>query len=199
MLRRTLAALALCTLFAAPAMAEPQTYTFDKLHTQIHFRVDHMGFSHSVGKFLGFDGSFTFDEAAPEGSTVNVSIDTKSINMDDAKWEEHLKGKDFFNVEQFPAMTFKSTKLDVTRADKKAVLTGDLTLLGVTKPVTLDVTFNKCGEHPMSKLPTCGFDAATTIKRSEWGMGYGVPMVGDDVAISITVEASAQPAAPAAQ
>jgi polyisoprenoid-binding protein YceI len=192
MVRTFLSALLLSTLaMGTAANAAPKTYTFDKAHTQILFFVNHLGFSNSNGKFLQFDGGFTFDEAQPTAGTVEVSINTNSINMDDAKWEDHLKEKDFFNTEKFPTMTFKSTKVDLT-GEKTAKLTGDLTLLGVTKPVTLDVTFNKCGAHPMSSAPTCGFSARGQLKRSEWGMTHGVPMVGDDVELRIEVEASTE-------
>ncbi len=198
MLRRFLLTAAMMSAFAAPAMAAPTTFTLsDKLHTQVLFFVEHMGFSHSSGKFLGFDGTFTFDPENPKaGGEANVTIDTNSLNMDDATWEEHLKAPDMFNTAAFPTMTFKSTKVDVT-GDKTAKMTGDLTLLGQTKPVTLDVTLNKCGEHPMSKKLTCGFDAVGTLKRSDFGMTKAIPMVSDEVKIQITVEAPAQDAAAA--
>lgn len=183
-------ALVFFTFVSGSALAEPLTYGFDKKHTQILFFVNHMGFSNSNGKFLGFDGSFTFDEARPQDGHVEVTIDTNSLNMDDGKWEEHLKSKDFFNVETYPSMTFKSTKVEMT-GEKTAMLTGDLTLLGQTKPVTLDVTLNRCGAHPMSSAPTCGFSARGTIKRSEWGMTSYVPMVSGEVELRIEVEASA--------
>ncbi len=194
MLRTLLSALLLSAAITAPAMAAPQTFTFDKLHTQIQFSVEHMGFSHPMGKFLGFDGSFVFDETNPAAGSTSVTIDTNSLNMDDAKWDEHLKSADMFNVAKYPSMTFKSTKVELT-GSKTAKMTGDLTLLGVTKPVTLDVTFNACGEHPMSHLYTCGFDASGTLKRSDFGMTYALPMVSDDVGLHITVEASVQPPA----
>jgi polyisoprenoid-binding protein YceI len=192
MLRRFLLAAALIAS-ATPAFAETKTYKFDHPHTQILFFVNHLGFSNSNGKFLDFDGTITFDTDKPSEGKVDVVIKTDSLNMDDAKWDEHLKSKDFFNVKEYPTMTFKSS--GVVAAEGQATkLTGDLTLLGVTKPVTMDVTLNKCDVHPMTKQPTCGFDATTTIKRSEWGMTGGIPMVSDDVKIMITVEAVAQPA-----
>ncbi len=191
MMRLLLSALLTTTLFAGSAHAEAQKYTFDKLHTQIFFSVNHLGFSNSTGRFLGFDGGFTFDEAAPANGAVEVTIDTNSLNMDDATWDEHLKAKDMFNTDEFKTMTFKSTKVELT-GEKTAKLTGDLTLIGQTKPVTLDVTFNKCGVHPMSSAPTCGFSALGTLKRSDWGMTKGIPMVGDDVTLRIEVEANAE-------
>lgn len=191
MLRTLLAALLLSAALAAPARAEMQTYSFDPLHTQILFFVEHMGFSHSNGKFTKFDGNFKFDPEKPETGTTEVTIDVNSLNMDDATWEDHLKAPDMFNVGEHPTMIFKSTAVEVT-GENTAKMTGDLTLLGVTKPVTLDVTKNKCGEHPFNKKQTCGFDAKGTIKRSDFGMTKGIPMVGDEVTIMITVEGSVE-------
>lgn len=191
MFRTLLAALLLTAAIAAPARAETQTYKLDPLHTQILFFVEHMGFSHSNGKFPKFTGEFKFDEAAPATGSADVTIDTTALNMDDDTWEEHLKAEKMFNTAKFPTMTFKSTKVEPT-GDTTAKMTGDLTLLGVTKPVTLDVTKNKCGEHPFNKKQTCGFDAVGTLKRSDFGMKEGIPMVSDDVKIMITVEGSVE-------
>ena len=174
-------------LVSSPARAAPDTYDFDPLHTQILFFVNHLGFSNSHGEFLGFDGSFVFDQADPTASSVDVDIKTDSLNMNDERWDEHLKGPDFFNVAEFPDMKFKSTKIEVT-GEKTGKITGDLTLLGVTKPVTLDVTFNKAGPHPFNGKHEAGFSATGVLKRSDWGMSYGLPMVGDDVTLHIEVE-----------
>ncbi|NBX66650.1 MAG: polyisoprenoid-binding protein [Proteobacteria bacterium] len=186
--------LASALLFAsyAPAHAEAMKYTFDPLHTQIHFTANHLGFSNSTGKFLKFDGSFMFDEARPADGFVAVTIDVNSLNMDDATWEEHLKAPDMFNAAQYSTMGYKSTRVEMT-GEKTARLIGDLTLLGQTKPVTLDVTLNKCGEHPMNNKPTCGFSATGKLKRSDWGMTKGIPMVSDEIQLRIEVEASAAP------
>lgn len=175
------------TSFAQDAVANK--YEFDKVHTQIMFSVEHAGFSFSQGKFLDFDGHFTFDQSKPDASAVDVTIKTASINMDDQKWDDHLKNPDFFNVEKFPEMTFKSTAAKVT-GENTGEITGDLTILGVTKPVTLMVRHNKTDKHPFSGKLTSGFSATAKIKRSDFGMNYGLPMVGDDVAIHIEVEAS---------
>ncbi len=169
------------------AWAEPATYILDKSHTQILFFADHLGFSKSMGKFLDFDGEFTFDEAAPENSRVIVSIKTESIEMNDEQWNEHMKSADFFYVSHFPEMTFESTGIDVTGEDS-ADITGNLTLLGITRPVTLKTLFNKAGEHPMTGSHIAGFSAHTSIRRSEFGMTYGLPGVGDEVMIRLEVE-----------
>ena len=170
---------------ASPASVE--NYTFDKAHTQILFFVDHLGFSKSQGEFLDFDGFFNFDLEHPEKSHVDVSINVAGLDMDDEKWNTHMQSADFFDVEKFPTMTFKSTAIEVT-GKKTANITGDFTLLGVTKPVTLAVKHNKSDKHAFSGKYVSGFSATTTIKRSEFGMEYGLPMVGDDVEIRIEVE-----------
>lgn len=205
----TTAAILTFGLGAMPAQAEmaaadvkatieanaPQTvaerYVFDKAHTQILFFVNHLGFSMSQGEFLDFDGHFMYDEANPENSSIDVVIKTASIDMDDEKWDDHMKNEDFFDVEKFPEMTFKSTDIEVT-GENTANITGDLTILGVTKPVTLAVTHNKTGIHPYSKKKHAGFSATATIDRTQWGMNYGVPNVGEEVEIRLEVEGSQQ-------
>jgi len=174
--------------FVSNAYAESASYSFDKAHTQILFFVDHLGFSKSQGEFHDYDGVIKFDEADPANSMVDVTIQTASVDMDHEKWDAHLKNADFFNVEKFPTMTFKSTGIEVA-GENTAKIMGDFTLLGVTKPVTLDVTHNKSGKHPFSGKYISGFSASTTIKRSEFGMNYGLPGVGDDVTVMLEVEA----------
>ncbi len=185
-------------LAATPAKAEAEKYEFDKAHTQILFFADHLGFSKSSGKFLDFDGYYMFDEENPENSSIDVTIQTDSINMDMEKWDDHLKNEDFFNVAAYPQMTFKSTDIEVTGEDT-ADITGDLTLLGITKPVILQVKHNKTGEHPRSGKKTSGFSATAMIDRSEWGMAYGVPMMDPMTEIRIEVEASVADEAAAAE
>lgn len=182
------AAAATCLLFSAQgAYAAAEKYTFEQPHTQILFSVNHLGFSHSTGRFNDFDGHFTLDRENLANSSVDVTIKTASVDMSHEAWEAHLKNADFFNVEKFPEMTFKSTKVELT-GDNTANVTGDLTLLGVTKPVVLAVTHNKSGDHPMKGVYMAGFSATATVKRSEFGMNYGLPNVGDDVQIRIEVE-----------
>ena len=182
-----LSILALTTI-AAPARAQTEHYKFDTVHSQIIFYVNHLGFSTSEGEFLDFDGSLEFNHDDPAASKVDVTIDTNSLSMDDETWNEHLKGKNFFDVAQFPKMTFKSTSIKVT-GEKTADITGDLTLLGVTKSVTLKTVYNKSGNHPFTGKYISGFSATTSVKRSDFGMNYGLPGIGDDVEIRIEVEA----------
>ncbi|MBB4304062.1 polyisoprenoid-binding protein YceI [Rhodobium orientis] len=184
-------ALALSGAFAASALAEPVDYAFDKTHANITFTINHLGFSTAHGRFNTFDGALTIDEETPANSAVTVTIATDSLDTFYDKRNEHLKSKDFFNVAEFPEMTFKSTSVEKT-GDDMLKMTGDLTMLGVTKPVTLDVTVPKLGAHPMSGAKAVGFHATGTIKRSEWGMTTFVPAVSDEVDIVIDLEAAAK-------
>lgn len=177
----------LASLGAFSAAQAADTYAFDPVHTQVLFFADHLGYSRSQGEFLKFDGSYQFDPADWSTASVNVVIDTASLSMDDAKWDEHLKSADFFNVEKYPQMTFRGTRVEKT-GENTGRIHGALTMLGVAKPVILDLRFNKAAEFPMIKKFKTGFSASTTIKRSEWGMNYGLPGVGDEVEIRLEVE-----------
>lgn len=183
-------------LTATPARAELESYTYDTEHTQIIFAVNHLGFSNSHGRFTKFTGGFKFDAENPAASSADMTIDTNSLVMDSAAWEKHLKNADFFNVEKFPTMAFKTTAVEKT-GDNTGKITGDLTLLGVTKPVVFDVTYNKSGIHPYSKKMVAGFSGKAVIKRSEFGMTYGLPGVGDDVSVILEVEGTQDGAAAA--
>ncbi|WP_417788684.1 YceI family protein [Terasakiella pusilla] len=186
-----LAAAVALGLSTSLAQADPVQYAFDKDHTSIVFHVNHMGFSNFQGEFQEFDGSLTFDADKPQNSAVNVKINVNSVDTDVAKLDDHLKSPDFFDVNKFPSMVFKSKSIEVT-GEKTGKITGDFTLLGVTKEVTLDVTLNKAADHPMLKVPAVGFSATGTIKRSDFGMTTYVPAVGDEVTISIETEAYAK-------
>lgn len=172
--------------FSSPASAADK-YIFDDAHTQVIFSANHLGFSFSHGRFNKIAGHFTFDEKEPAQSTIDVTIDAASIDMGSEAWDKHMKSADFLNVEKFPGITFKSTGIEVT-GEKQGKVTGDLTLLGVTKPVTLDVTYNGSGVHPYSKNQIAGFSAKGSFKRSDFGMEYGLPNVGDEVSFIIQVE-----------
>lgn len=181
---------------AAPAEAPAAvasisgTYNLDASHTHVSWTVEHMGYSHFNGKFANATGTVTLDEAHPENSKLNVTVNTSDIVTGVPKLDEHLKGDQFFNIAKFPTATFVSDKVEPTGKDT-AKVTGTLTLLGVSKPVTLDVKLNKAGEHPMMKKNWVGFDASTTLKRSDWGLSYGIPMVSDEVKLEIEAEAGA--------
>jgi polyisoprenoid-binding protein YceI len=163
------------------------SYTIDSRHTFPVFEVNHLGFSTQRGRFNKSAGKITLDTTAKSGS-VELTIDSASIDMGIDKWDEHMRSPDFFNAAAHPTITFKSSKVNF-EGDKVVGATGDLTLLGVTKPVTLALSGFRCGEHPMLKKTVCGIDAATTIKRSDFGMKYGIPAIGDEVKLMVPVEA----------
>lgn len=190
MIRRTALAAAVA-LAAAPAFAATTAYTLDPAHTQVLLQWNHFGFSNPTAQFGSVEGILDFDQADPAKSSVSVEIKTPSINSNVAKFDEHLKSADFFDVEKYPVATFKSTKVEKGASADRLKVAGDLTIHGVTKPAVLDVTLNKVGEHPMRKAPAVGFDATATIKRSDFGIGKYAPNVSDEVKIAITVEAIA--------
>ncbi|MBL8641212.1 MAG: YceI family protein [Alphaproteobacteria bacterium] len=189
---RTLAITTIIGLSSFPADAA-ETYKLDPSHTAITWHVNHFGFSTPSGKFMSVDGEVTLDESNPSASSVKVTIDLNGVNSGVVKLDEHLKTADFFDVAKFPTATFLSKKVHLTGKDT-AKVDGDLTLHGITKPVTLDVRLNKIGEN-MMKLKTAGFTASTTIKRSEFGISTYVPNLGDDVKIDIESEANLLPVA----
>ena len=189
-MKSTLVAAALsAALTAAPMTALAASYTIDETHAHAAFRVSHLGFSHTLGQFKEITGTLEFDEADPTASSVSVTINTASVDSANQARDEHLRKADFFNVEAFPTMTFTSTAVEVT-GEKTGKLTGDLTLLGITKPVTLDVTFNQEGPHPFdpSKI-VAGFSASGEINRTDFGMAYAAPAIGETVELMIEVEA----------
>lgn len=182
-------ALGLCL---APGLASAESYIIDSTHAHAGFRVSHFGYSTTLGQFRDIAGTLEFDQANPAASTVEVTIKTASVDTANDARDEHLRKADFFNVEQFPTMTFKSTHIEVT-GEKTAKITGDLTLLGVTKPVTLDATFNQAAPHPMDNTRyVAGFSATGSLKRTDFGMNYAAPAIGDDIALIIEAEALRQ-------
>jgi len=185
-MKRMFAAVLISTAIAAPAIAA-DSYTADPSHTYPSFEINHLGFSITRGTFLKTSGKVTLDLAAKSGS-IDVSIDTASISTGMAKRDDHLKSEEFFNVAKFPTMTYKSSKLNFN-GDNLVGADGELTLLGVTKPVSLTVDWFKCGTHPMNKKALCGANATATIKRSDFGLSAYVPAVGDEVKIAIQIEA----------
>jgi polyisoprenoid-binding protein YceI len=173
---------------AGTAAAAPVTYKLDPGHTMVLFSWNHFGFSNPTANLNQVDGTLVYDEAAPTKATVEVTLPLSGLDTFVPKLDEHLKSKDFLDAATYPTVTFKSTKVTSAGKDKLKVV-GDLTVHGVTKPVTLDVTVNKVGPHPMMKVQTAGFDATATIKRSDFGVGAYVPNVSDEIKIRITTEA----------
>ncbi|MGI8895678.1 MAG: YceI family protein [Casimicrobiaceae bacterium] len=174
--------------------AAPENYTIDPFHSFVHFEVDRVGgLSRLRGRFDKTAGKFTLDQAAKTGS-LDVTVQTTSVNTGDndkgsrpRSRDEHLRTPDFFNVAEFPTMTFKSTKV-VFKGDNLGSIEGNVTLLGVTKPVTLNIERWKCMPHPQSKKDMCGGNATGVVKRSDFGMKFGIPSVGDELALFIGVE-----------
>lgn len=182
-------------LLAAPlaALAAPENYPLDPTHTYPSFHVEHWGLSQMHGRFDKTSGKFSFDRAAKTGST-ELSIDTASLTTGDSvkgnrpqSRDDHLKSADFFNVKEFPTMSFKSTKVSFT-GDLPSSVDGNLTLLGVTKPVSLKFESFKCGQNPFTKKDRCGGNAVGSFKRSDFGMKYAVPAVGDVITLNIEFE-----------
>jgi polyisoprenoid-binding protein YceI len=170
------------------AQAASKAYSIDPTHTQVYASYLHMGFSNIAIRFNTVEGEFLFDSAKPVNSSLNIKVPISSLDSGVEKLDAHLSGPDFFDAEKFPNATFKSTK--VTEAGKgKLKLLGDLTIHGVTKPVTFDVTINGIGQHPMRKVASAGFDAVAKIKRSDFGVGNYVPAVSDEITMRITMEA----------
>lgn len=172
---------------ATTVKAEPISFETDAAHTDILFFVSHFGYSNTFGTFEDFDIDLDFDQANPANSKLNVTIRTASVNTTVPPLDDHLRKDDFFAVGTHPTMTFTSTAIEVT-GENTGKVTGDLTLLGVTKPVTLDVTFNKASEHPIMKRPAVGFSATATVKRTDFGMSTYAPAIGDEVRVIIEYE-----------
>ncbi|MDZ7584079.1 MAG: YceI family protein [Thiobacillus sp.] len=183
------AALAAATI---TAQAAPVTYTIDNSHTYPHFTYNHLGFSNQTHKFDKTSGAVVLDRKARTGS-VDVTIDTTSVNTGHAVFNEHIQAADFFDTAVYPTITFKSTQMKF-KGDQPASVAGDLTIKGVTKPVTLKITHFKCQPHPMLKVEACGANATTQVKRSEFNMGKNVPFVSDEVTLTLAIEAVNKPA-----
>lgn len=179
-----------CMTLGSFAHAEPQKYVFDASHTAITWHIDHFGFSKPSGKFMNVDGVVMLDETAPENSKVEVSIPIDLVNTGVPALDDHLKTADFFDTQTHPIARFVSHTVERI-SDKEAKVHGDLTLHGVTKPVTLNVTLNRLAEN-MFKKQTAGFAATTTIKRSDFGITKYLPNLGDDIKIEIQAEANLQ-------
>lgn len=187
-------AVALMAALPVVAFAAPESYTMDPYHTYPQFEVDHLGFSKMRGRFDKSAGKFTIDKVAKTGS-LELTVQTASLSTGDndkgnrpRARDEHLRSADFFNVAEFPTMTYKATSVKFN-GDNVASIDGSLTLLGVTKPLTLTMDGWKCGPHPANKKEMCGGNATGIIKRSDFGMKYIIPLVGDELKLWVEVEA----------
>ncbi|MDP1733562.1 MAG: YceI family protein [Sulfuritalea sp.] len=173
--------------FSAAALAAPETYNIEPTHTYPRFEYTHFGYSNQQQRFDKTSGKVVIDRAAKTGS-VDVTIDATSVNTGYALFNGHIQGADYFDTAKYPAITFKSTAVKFD-GDKPVAVEGNLTIKGVTKPVTLTVTHFHSMPHPMLKKDAIGANAVTKVKRSEFNMGKNVPYVGDEVTLTIAVEA----------
>jgi polyisoprenoid-binding protein YceI len=185
---KKLAIVAALSSLSFGAFAAPETFVVDVSHTQPRFEYSHFGYSNQVHRFDKTEGKIVVDKAAKTGS-VDVTIDTKSVNTGYEKFNEHIQAEDFLNTAKFPTITFKSTSVKF-EGDKPVAVDGNLTIKGVTKPVTLTVTSYHTMPHPILKRDAMGANASTTIKRSDFNMGKYAPYVSDEVTLAIAVEAA---------
>lgn len=184
----TAAAVAGALLSAPAAWASPEKYVLDASHSQVLFSYDHLGYSTTWGMFSGFEGEIMFDRDAPADSSVSVSFPARSMLTG---WEErfqHFMTGDFFGADENDTVSFTSTAIEVT-GDTTALITGDLTMNGVTKSIVLDAELTQAGNHPMANKPWAGFSATTTLKRSDFDMGMFAPAISDEVEVQISIEA----------
>lgn len=172
---------------AAAEMPRAGAYKLEKSHAKLNWDVSHFGFSTYSGEFTDFDMAATLDPARPERSSLTATVNMNSVNTNNPALDKHLATADFFETAKYGKAEFRSTRVERT-GPATARVTGDLTMRGVTKPLTLDVRFNKAGQNPLNKAYTVGFDATGVVKRSLWGVNYAVPAVGDDVKLSFSGE-----------
>ena len=187
-------ALATGALVAASAAAIADVWALDKTASVVRFDYDHFGVSRQSGRFGNIEGSLEFTPTDPENGSVDITVPVAGLSTGSAELDQLLRSPDFFAAARFPKIRFKSTAVRKT-GERQADLDGDLTLLGVTHPVTLQVTWNYTGEYPLSSINpvyqgkwVSGFSAKTTIERSKWGMKRGIPLLSDEIAISIDAE-----------
>jgi polyisoprenoid-binding protein YceI len=173
--------------FSVAALAAPETYNVEPTHTYPRFEYSHFGYSNQQQRFDKTSGKIVLDRAAKTGS-VDVTIDATSVNTGYALFNQHIQAEDFFDTAKYPTITFKSTGVKF-EGDKPVAIDGNLTIKGVTKPVTLTVTSFHSMAHPMLKKDAIGANAVTKVKRSEFNMGKNVPYVSDEVSLTIAVEA----------
>lgn len=177
------------SLATASVFAAPLSYKMDPAHTDVIAQWSHFGYSNPIAHFGSVDGTIVYDAENIAASSVEVTLPMSGMSSHVAKFDEHLRSAELFDVANFPEATFKSTKVE-SAGEGKLAITGNLTIKGVTKPVVLAATINKVADHPMSKQPTAGFDATATFQRSDFGLGLYAPAVSDEVQIRITTEAS---------
>jgi polyisoprenoid-binding protein YceI len=179
--------LILAAAISAPVLAAPETYVIDNTHTYPRFSYSHFGFSTQLSRFDKTSGNIVIDREAKIGS-VSVTIDTTSVDTGYPLFNEHIQGADFLDTVKYPTANFTSSKVNF-EGDKVSSVDGTLTLKGISKPVTLTLTSFQCMPHPMLKKDACGANATAVVKRTDFNMGKYAPNVGDDVTLTIAVEA----------
>ena len=189
---KRLALFAALAAASVAAQAAPVTYTIDNSHTYPHFTYNHLGFSNQTHKFDKTSGTVVLDRKTKTGS-IDVTINAASVNTGYALFNEHIQAADYFDTATYPTITFKSSQMKF-KGDQPESVAGDLTIKGVTRPVTLTITHFKCQPHPMLKVEACGANATTQVKRSEFNMGKNVPFVSDEVTLTLAIEAVNKPA-----
>jgi polyisoprenoid-binding protein YceI len=166
-----------------------ESYTLDPGHSAVLFEIDHFGFSKVFGRFDTMSGKITLDEGNLTASSVVITIDAGSLSTGVADRDDHLRSPDFFNAAEFPKIEFRSTGVE-SAGKGRARISGDLTLLGTTLPVTLEAKLNRVAPHPMRPgVTVAGFSASTTIDRTDFGMKYGEGGIGSEVVIRMEIEA----------
>ncbi|MBA4381066.1 MAG: polyisoprenoid-binding protein [Sideroxydans sp.] len=183
-------ALTIAATISSVAYAEPVTYNIEPSHSMPRFEYSHLGYSIQLSRFDKTSGTIVLDQIKRTGS-IDVTIDAKSVNTGSALFNEHIQAEDLFDTAKYPTITYKSSKVKFD-GDKVVAVEGDLTVKGVTKPVKLTVNSFLCMPHPMVKKEACGATATAKIKRSDFGLSKGVPYVGDEVTLTIPVEAIKQ-------
>ncbi|WP_421723263.1 YceI family protein [Bauldia sp.] len=185
-LKYRLAAVAAASCLITPALAA-DAFTIDQSHTSVVFFIDHLGYSDLIGRFNDVSGTFDFDQENIENSNIALVIDATSIDTNHEPRDDHLRSPDFLNVEEFPEITFESTAIEQT-GDTTGEVTGDMTILGVTQPVTFAVTLNQIAPNPQSGDMVAGFSARAQVDRSDFGMTFGQGGIGDVLDLFIEVE-----------
>ncbi len=188
------AALVLATATASNLAAQTASYRLDKDYTAINFSWSHVGLSRQSARLMGAEGRVTFDPANPEASAIDVTMKSANITTGIRDFDLLIKSPDYFNAAQFPLIMFKSTGIRQL-SDKTGQVAGDLTIKGITRPVTLSVVWNFTGEHPLAKVnpnyrdvQVSGFSASAVLRRSDWDLSLAIPFVSDEIRLSIETE-----------
>jgi polyisoprenoid-binding protein YceI len=193
MIRRVMVAVSMFVMMVAGAaqLRAADTYKIDPIHATVIYRISHFGVGNAYGRFNEPTGSVTIDNEDPSKSAFEFKVEVDKIDTANPKRDAHLKSPDFFNAKQFPTIEFKSTKVD-KKGDNQFELTGDLSMHGVTKPITFVITKTGEGKHPQKGVPLTGWEAHVDLKRSDWGIKGLANAIGDDVHLTISFEAIKQ-------